>query len=72
MENFKTNDYIEIKLINRSDDNTWAMPQRYELEMNHRDEKGRNIDGKYIVIYKKEKVLKQIIKFLNIKYNELH
>ncbi len=71
MEDFKTNDYIEIKLTNRSDDNTWAMPHRYELEMNHRDEKGQNINGKYIVIYKKEKILRQIIDFLNLKYNEL-
>ena len=39
MKNFKTNDEITIKIINLSDENIWADSQRYEIHMNHKDEK---------------------------------
>jgi len=71
MENFKTNDKITIKIINLSDENIWADSQRYEIHMNHRDENESNVDGKLVILDKKEDILKTIIDFLNINYNKL-
>ena len=71
MENFKTNDEITIKIINLSDENIWADSQRYEIHMNHRDYSKKNIDGKLVILDKKEDILKTIIDFLDINYNKL-
>lgn len=71
MKNFKTNDEITIKIINLSDENIWADSQRYEIHMNHKDEKGSNIDGKLMILDAKENIMRTIIDFLDLKYNEL-
>ena len=56
MENFKTNDEITIKIINLSDENIWADSQRYEIHMNHRGDDDVNIEGKLVILDKKEEV----------------
>ena len=71
MENFKTNDEITIKIINLSDENIWADNQRYEIHMNHKGDDDVNIEGKLVVLDKKEDIMRTIIDFLDLKYNEL-
>ena len=39
--------------------------------MNHKDEKGSNIDGKLMILDAKENIMRTIIDFLDLKYNEL-
>ena len=69
MNKFKQNHTIIINIKNLSDENSWAMKERYELDMKLLFE-DKVIDNKYKVIYKKAKMLKLIQNFLEIKYSE--
>ena len=69
MNKFKQNHTIVINIKNLSDENSWAMKERYELDMKLLFE-DKVIDNKYKVIYKKSKMLKLIQNFLEIKYSE--
>tara|TARA_B100000427_G_scaffold311807_1_gene302756 strand:+ start:378 stop:593 length:216 start_codon:yes stop_codon:yes gene_type:complete len=71
MNKFKPNHKILIRIENLSDENNWADNERFILDMSHLDGNDENIKSKYKVIYKKAKMLRKIIDFLEIKYSEL-
>ena len=70
MNKFKQNHTIVINIKNLSDENSWAMEERYELDMKLLFE-NKVIDNKYKIIYKKSKILRKIMDFVELKYNEL-
>jgi len=70
MNKFKQNHTIVINIKNLSDENSWAMEERYELDMKLLFE-NKVIDNKYKIIYKKSKILRKIMNFIELKYNEL-
>ena len=70
MNKFKQNHTIVINIKNLSDENSWAMKERYELDMKLLFE-DKVIDNKYKIIYKKSKILRKIMDFIELKYNEL-
>ena len=70
MNKFKQNHTIVINIKNLSDENSWAMKERYELDMKLLFE-DKVIDNKYKIIYKKSKILRKIMDFVELKYNEL-
>ena len=71
MNKFKPNHKILIRIENLSDENNQADNERFILDMSHLDGNDENIKSKYKVIYKKAKMLRKIIDFLEIKYSEL-
>ena len=71
MNKFKPNHKILIRIENLSDENTWADQERFILDMSHLDGNDENVKSKYKVIYKKAKMLRKIIDFLEMKYSEL-
>ena len=70
MNKFKQNHTVVINIKNLSDENSWAMKERYELDMKLLFE-DKVIDNKYKIIYKKSKILRKIMDFIELKYNEL-
>jgi len=70
MNKLKTNHKITITITNLSDENNWTNGERYELDMLHFNEYEEKIDNKYRVVYNKAKLIKKIISFLELKYNE--